>query len=170
MSFTFRLLAMTLLVAGCASEKRPVASDPVVCSLITTSTSARTDRWNTDSGIPYNPITGAVDRTTWCEGTLADAGSNGSNGGSGSLINCACPFAKGSNVLVQCSSGTAGYDIYLDSTRVTASSVDQFVNFTTLTDPYPVYLSPNEAQISVIAADGGTGVCKFMTTLRKRPW
>lgn len=169
MSFTARLLAMTLLVAGCA-ERKPVAMEPVTCILNVGSTSARTDRWNIDAGLAFTTA-GASASSTACEGSLADAGSDGTNGGSGSTRNCACPdIGPGKNILMQCRNDLQPLDVYMDSTNVTASNVDQFVSFTTSTDPYPVYLGNSDKQISVLAADGGTGKCSFMPSLRKRPY
>lgn len=175
-AFLVRLLAVVLLVTSGCTEKvvpKSAAMEPIACSIVVSGTSARSDRWNRDAGTAFTKLGAADTTSTVCEQALADGGSDGTNGGSAATFNCGCPITAGGTVLMQCRQGSGnfnGQDVYFDSTNVTASQIDQYVNFGTFSDPYPIYLAPTEKQISVISADGGTGVCFFMNSLRKRPY
>lgn len=111
---------------------RAWASEPVVCTITTSGTSANTS----------SPTSGT------------------------------CTWDYGATVLVACDQ-----DIYIDSTATgkkgapapTASSADQYIGFVANRDPYPVYLNDNDKHIAVIQVTTA-GTCKFMTTLRPKPW
>lgn len=99
-----------------------------------------------------------------CTITTSAASANTSAPTSGS-----CSWPKGANVLVQCDQ-----DIYIDSTATspavpTASSADELVAFASNKEPKIVYLNSQEQHIAVIQVTTG-GTCKFMTTLRPKPW
>lgn len=123
------------------------ASEPVVCTFLVT-TSTRSSAYAFDAGSNINA-------TLNCDADPADGG----------VRNCACPFLKGSTVMMQCTS-----DVYMDSTNSTATSADQFVDFTNQTDPYLIHFHAGENKVAVVSADGGARSCKFMTTLRRKPY
>lgn len=89
----------------------------------------------------------------------------------------ACTWAKGATVLMQCTT-----DVYVDSAAVldvlptadggttggVATSADQRVDFTSNSDPYPIYLDQGDRHVSLLAVSSA-GSCKFMTTKRPKP-
>jgi hypothetical protein len=96
-----------------------------------------------------------------------------------------CSWGQGANVLMQCTTDvyvnsqahlpvgnfrTDGGGWYYDGgiTGTAASALDQRVDFTSNTDPYPVYLDPNDQHVSLLAVTSA-GSCKFMTTKRPKP-
>jgi hypothetical protein len=95
-----------------------------------------------------------------------------------------CSWGQGANVLMQCTT-----DVYINTQGHTPSGVvnhlgawyydggvegsaatssDQRVDFTSNTDPYPIYLDNGDQHISVLAVTSA-GTCKFMTTKRPKP-
>lgn len=77
----------------------------------------------------------------------------------------ACAWAKGANLLMQCSS-----DVYVNQDGGAASSSDFSVDFTNNKDPYIIYLLPGQSNVSVQLVTGAEGkTCKFAPTLRTKP-
>lgn len=91
----------------------------------------------------------------------------------------ACNWGKGAVILMQCTT-----DVYVDTTNLVdvpapldggvvgsavATSADQRVDFSSNTDPYPIYLGNNDQHVSLLAVSSA-GSCKFMKTQRKRPY
>ena len=91
----------------------------------------------------------------------------------------ACNWTKGSVILMQCTT-----DVYIDSTSLVdvaapldggvigtavATSADQRVDFSSNSDPFPIYLGVNDQHVSVLAVSSA-GSCKFMKTQRRRPY
>lgn len=95
-----------------------------------------------------------------------------------------CVWAAGTNVLMQCTT-----DVYVNSTAhmpvgniqsdggwyydggitgTAASALDQRVDFTSNSDPYPIYLDQGDRHVSLLAVSSA-GSCKFMTTKRPKP-
>ena len=95
-----------------------------------------------------------------------------------------CVWGQGSTVLMQCTT-----DVYVNSqahlpvgnvqsdgswyydggiTGTAASALDQRVDFTSNSDPYPVYLDQGDRHVSLLAVSSA-GSCKFMTTKRPKP-
>jgi hypothetical protein len=75
-------------------------------------------------------------------------------------------------------------DVYIDSSSLVdvsapldggvigtavATSADQRVDFSSNSDPYPIYLGVNDQHVSVLAVSSA-GSCKFMKTQRRRPY
>lgn len=76
-----------------------------------------------------------------------------------------CSWPAGSTVMLQCD-----VDVFIDSTKgATATSADQRINFTSNNDPYLVYLDAGDQHISILSI-GSSGTCKFMRTLRRKPY
>ena len=91
----------------------------------------------------------------------------------------ACNWGKGAVILMQCTT-----DVYIDSTSLVdvaspldggvigtavATSADQRVDFSSNSDPFPIYLGVNDQHVSVLAVSSA-GSCKFMKTQRRRPY
>lgn len=116
-----------------------------------------------------DPVVCAVTTSTSTAATTANPA-----GGAG-----ACNWTKGSVVLMQCTT-----DVYIDSTSLVdvpapldggvigsavATSADQRVDFSSNSDPYPIYLGDKDQHISILAVTTA-GSCKFMKTQRRRPY
>lgn len=137
-----QLIIVVCICVGCAllmCAPDALAADPVVCE-VPTSTS-----------VAANTLTGA------------DSG--------------VCTWQKGATLLMQCHTS-----VYIDTSNVAystaaledggtlvsggvATALDQRINFTPGTDPYTIYLNPQDRHVSLLAVadDGG---CKFMTTVK----
>lgn len=95
-----------------------------------------------------------------------------------------CAWAQGATVLMQCTG-----DVYVNSTAhlpmgnmlsdgtwyydggitgTVASALDQRVDFSSNSDPYPIYLDNGDRHVSLLAVTSAN-VCKFMTTKRPKP-
>ena len=76
-----------------------------------------------------------------------------------------CSWVKGATVLMQCDQ-----NVYFDSTSGgTATSADMRADFTSTSDPVPVYLDAYDKDISLLAVSA-SGTCKFAITKRRKPW
>lgn len=114
------------------------------------------------------PFTAQAAEPVVCSITTSGTSANTSSCTSGSAT-----WLNGATVLVACDQS-----VYIDSTNPspgnpngtpTASSTDQLIDFASNKDPYIVYLNPGDKHIAVIQVTTA-GTCKFMTTLRPKPW
>lgn len=153
---TFFIGAIALLMSFLAN-----AVEPTVCILLVGTGGATT---TLDAGVAY-------------DGGYFDAGSPIDGGAYYNIYTDGgvCNWPKGGTVTMQCvtSNGTTGIDVYADSTTVgstrpSADTIDQLIQFTANSDPYIWYLGPNDQEISVLGVN--SGYCKFMTSPRRKPY
>lgn len=118
--------------------------------------------------VAAGPFTAQAAEPVVCSITTSGTSANTSSCTSGSAT-----WEMGATVLVACDQS-----VYIDSTNPTprnpagtptASSADQLIDFASNKDPYIVYLNPGDKHIAVIQVTTA-GTCKFMTTLRPKPW